>query len=350
MTRAARRPASPEVEHLTRKPNGDRCVYWGMTPVTAATDVWEPLSAGDWNVDTARHLLRRAGWTARPVDVDRAVKDGLPATLDRLFPASPPLFPPPKLVAEVSEDTPEYQQKIKAAPPLEKRELQREARERAQAALQDMTVRWLEFSSRAENAAVAKWVLFLSDVYVVASEKVQNPAMLWLHYDILGRHGFGPAPALSKAVLRSPAMIRYLDLEQSNRGAPNENFARELFELFVLGEGHYTEHDIKEAAKAFTGYRQRFGQFLFNPHQHDPGAKTVFGHTGHYNGDDVIDLAYQLPAAGTFLPHELVKFYLSDTPLPPEMLAPLGAWWSAQHYDLGALARRFFGSRLFFAP
>jgi uncharacterized protein (DUF1800 family) len=143
-------------------------------------------------------------------------------------------------------------------------------------------------------------------------------------------------------------MIQYLDLQESKKDAPNENFARELFELFVLGEGNYTEKDIKEAAKAFTGYRQRFGEFFFVPNQHNTSRKTVFGRSGNFTGDEVIDLAYALPAAGQFLPHEMVRFYLSEDPLPPEVLAPLGTWWHSQHYNLRALAHRFFGSRLFF--
>jgi uncharacterized protein (DUF1800 family) len=148
-------------------------------------------------------------------------------------------------------------------------------------------------------------------------------------------------------------MIQYLDLNQSRKQAPNENFAREMMELFVLGEGHYTEMDIKEAARAFTGYRTRpaFDDFIFAAAQHDDGPKTVFGHTGNFTGDQVIDLAYGLPAAGAFLPHELAKFYLSDTPLPAEYLQSLGRAWSAEGgYNLRWLAGRFFGSRLFFAP
>jgi len=164
----------------------------------------------------------------------------------------------------------------------------------------------------------------------------------------LRNHSFGPAPTLTKAVSRSPAMVQYLDLQESRRNAPNENFARELFELFLVGESNYTEKDIKEAAKAFTGYRQRFGEFNFVPNQHDPGHKTVFGHTGNFTGDQVIDLAYQLPAAGAFLPGEMARFYLSDEPLPKDLLASIGTWWREQGYSLQALTHRFFGSRLFF--
>jgi uncharacterized protein (DUF1800 family) len=315
------------------------------------TEAWDPLPAAEWNSATAGHLLRRAGWSAQPAEITRATSEGLAATLERLFPAQPPLLAQPRLVARLKENVPEIARGLaQAQQGPEKQRLQREARERSQLAIQDLSLKWLQFAAQSDNAAVAKWTLFLSDVYVVGIEKVKNAALIWGHYDLLARHAFGSAPTLAKAVSRSPAMIAYLDLNQSKRGAPNENFARELFELFLLGEGNYSEQDIKEAARAFTGYRQQLGVYRFAPNQHDASAKTIFGRTGAYGGDDVIDLAFQLPAAGTFLPHELVKFYLSDTPLPAGYLEVVGTWWKDAHYDLRALALRFFGSRLFFAP
>jgi uncharacterized protein (DUF1800 family) len=313
---------------------------------------WEPLPASAWDRPAARHLLRRAGWSATPAEVEQALHLGLEATLDRLFPASPSLFPVPPAVERAAAEQVNYLPKIAAAAPAEKRLLQRELRELNQAALLDLTVRWLEFSAQPANAALQKWVLFLSDIYVVSFEKVPRAPLIFEHFDLLARAGLGHAPTLTKAISRSPAMIVYLDLNQSRKEAPNENFARELFELFVLGEGNYTEQDIKEAARAFTGYRIRpGGQFVFAPKQHDPGAKTVFGQSGDFDGDQVIDLAYRTPAAGAFVPHELVKFYLSDTMLPQEYLSALGDRWRTEgNYNLRWLAQRFFGSSLFFAP
>jgi uncharacterized protein (DUF1800 family) len=317
----------------------------------AATEAWLPLPAADWNPEAARHLLRRAGWSALPADVTRAATEGLAATLDRLFPTQPMLFPEPRMTAHLKEDTPELARSVlEAGNPQEKQRLLREARERTQLAIQDMSIKWLQYAAQPQNAAFAKWVLFLSDVYVVGVDKVRNGALIWSHFDILGRNALGAAPALAKAVSRSPAMVTYLDLNQSKRGAPNENFARELFELFLLGEGNYSEKDIKESARAFTGYRQQYGVFHDVPAQHDPSPKTIFGQTGPFTGDDVIDLAFEQPAAAAFLPHEMVKFYLSDTPLPPEYLKALGTTWQGEDFDLRALALRFFGSRLFFAP
>jgi uncharacterized protein (DUF1800 family) len=323
-----------------------------MQPVLSPLDAWQPLPASEWNSENARHLLRRAGWTARPAEVERATAEGLIATLDRLFPEQPFLLPKPRSIVRLEEEAPAIAEKLRTTAGDARKTLDRQVRERSQLAIQDLTIKWLQSASRPENSAFAKWILFLSDVYVVSLEKVRNAAFIYEHFDILARHALGPAPALTKAVSRSTAMVIYLDLNQSQRKAPNENFARELFELFALGEGNYTEADIKEAARAFTGYRTVANGpgFRYVANQHDGGPKTVFGKTGNFSGDDVIDLAYQQKAAGSFLPHEMVKFYLSDEPLPPAYLSALGENWSGDGFQLRGLLKRFFGSRLFFAP
>ncbi len=311
-------------------------------------EAWQPLPERDWNEDAARHLLRRVGWSAQPPDVARARRDGLTATLERLFPAQFPAMPVPAAIAALEEDTPAFARRIRAAAPAERRELFRQARERARDALAELTILWLQRAAKPDYAAGEKWTLFLGNVYVVAAQKVPNTALLYRHQDLLRTHGLGPAPALTKAVLRSPAMIVYLDLQQNRIGAPNENFARELMELFTLGLGHYAEGDIKEAARALTGYAQRFGEYHFAPRLHDPEPKTIFGHTGRYNGDEVIDLIYGQPAAGTHLPERLTAFYLTDEALPAGYLEALGEWWRGTGYDLRLLAHRYFASRLFF--
>ncbi len=319
-----------------------------MTLSLSPEQAWAPLPATAWDEAAACHLMRRAGWTARPDDVARALQEGLPATLDRLFPPQAPAFTKPGSIKRLEEIAPDLLRRSREASAEERMRLQRELRERSQAALQDLSIKWLQYAVQPDQSAVAKWTLFLGDVYVVSQEKVRQSNLIYDHQEILLRHGLGRAPALTKAVSRSPAMIVYLDLQQSQKSAPNENFARELFELFTLGEGNYTEADIKEAARAFTGYRQVLGKAQVLPRQADTGVKTVFGRKGRFSGDDVIDLAYEQPAAATFLPHEMARFYLSEAALPREHLAALGEVWRASGFDLRTLARTFFGSRLFF--
>ena len=321
-----------------------------MKLTLSPSEAWQPLPASEWNEAAAQHLLRRTGWSAQTPEADRALADGLDVTLQRLFPATPPAMSTPHSIVALEEDTPEFGAKIRATPSAERRELFQQARERSRNALLDLTAQWLQHASRPEFAAVEKWTLFLGNVYVVGARKVQNSALLYRHQDMLRRNSTGTAPDLTKAVLRSPAMINYLDLQQNRNGAPNENFARELMELFTLGIGNYTENDIKEAARAFTGYVQRFGDYRFELRLHDHNPKTIFGQTANFDGDGVIDLIYTQKAAGTHLPALLTRFYLTDEPLPPGYLEALGDWWRGTGFDLRQLAQRYFSSRLFFAP
>lgn len=318
-------------------------------PVLTAAEAWLPLPAAEWNEAAARHLLQRIGFSATPVEFARVLADGPAKTAERCF-AKMPALPKPRLIADLERDAPALFRRIGSGSPEEKRRAQQDARERSREALFDLTIRWLQLARRPEDSPAEKWLLFLSDVWVVGIDKVKNAALIYQHQDYIRRLALGGAADLAKAMSRSPAMIAYLDLQQSKPEAPNENFARELFELFTLGEGHYTENDIKQAARAFTGYRQRQGGFAFVQRQHDNGRKTVFGHSGRFTGDDVIGLVFKQPAAGTFLPKEMIRFYLSETPLPAGHTEALGAWWAGTGHDLRKLAVKFFSSRAFFAP
>ena len=320
-----------------------------MKSASAPNDPWEPLPKAGWDRAAAGHLLRRIGWTATPEAIDQALADGLTATVERAFPVKAQLLPEPKVISELRAASAQFGKDRRGATATQRRNLQREARERFRDALREISLLWLQNAHQPDRAAVEKWVLFLSDVYVIGAQKVRNTVLIHDHLALLQAHAFGSAPELTKAVSRSPAMINYLDLQASKREAPNENFARELFELFVLGEGNYTEQDIKEAARAFTGYRQRDNRFVFARRQHDAGSKTIFDHSGNFSGDDVIALAYRQEAAARFLPTELIRFYLTDQALPEGQIAALGQWWRHTDFDLRQLALRFFQSRPFFA-
>ncbi len=321
------------------------------TPPLPPLKAWHPLPSSAWNTDTARHLLRRAGWAARPEDVARAVKDGLALTLERLFPREPVSLERPAFLDHAAKRIAELQPLKRAAgSPEERQVLDREQRDLERNGGVELTLQWLQTAADPARSAYEKWVLFLSDVYVVGMEKVSRAEWMYQHLDILRTRGAGPAPELTKAVSRSPAMISYLDLNRSSKRAPNENFARELFELFVLGEGNYTEDDIKQAARAFAGYRYGDKGFRFSERDADLGEKTLFGRKARYSGDEAIDAAYAQPAAAAFLPREMARFYLTDQPPPAEFFAPIADHWRQGGFVLRDLCRRFFGSTIFYHP
>ncbi len=312
---------------------------------------WQPLPASDWNESAARHLLQRLGWSAPAGELEKTLRDGPEKTIRRYF-SSMPSFPEPWLTGKLADESPEIGRRARAADEMERRRIQQQFREQSRDALADLTIKWLQLAARPENAPAEKWLLFLQDVWVVGVEKVRNTALVYRHQAILRRTALGSYQNLAKAASQSPAMVLYLDLQQSRREAPNENFARELFELFTLGEGNYTEQDIKEAARAFTGYRldPGAGQVRVLPRQQDPSTKTVFGQKGAFTGDDVIEVVFKQKAARTFLPREMSRFYLTDEAIPAEQLEELGLWWAGRGFDLSALLVKFFTSRLFFAP
>jgi uncharacterized protein (DUF1800 family) len=314
-------------------------------------EAWKPLPTSAWNADLARHLLRRAGWAARPDEVARAAEEGLAATLSRLFPVTPVALPRPVLLDRVNTRVAELQtRRRQASAPEDKRALEGEMRNLERGAIHDLAYQWLQNAADPARSAYEKWVFFLSDVYVVSSEKVRRADFIHRHFETLRSGGTGTAPDLAKAISRSPAMVEYLDLNRSSKRAPNENFARELFELFVLGEGNYSEDDIKQAARAFTGYRNGKDGFQLLPREIDRTEKILFGRRGPYTGDQVIDLAYEQPAAATFLPREMARFYLTDEPLSADFFKPLGDAWRASGLQLRELCRLFFGSTAFYHP
>ncbi|MDQ6728325.1 MAG: DUF1800 domain-containing protein, partial [Actinomycetota bacterium] len=163
--------------------------------------------------------------------------------------------------------------------------------------------------------------------------------------------GAGPFEALTQAVAKDPAMLVWLDANENRKGSPNENFARELLELFVLGIGNYTENDIKEGARAFTGwqYRRQTGQFSLVPAQHDAGSKTVFGQTGTFAGEDVIRIAVAQPASANYVTARLFSGFArpvkADDPVVKDLAPAFGP-----NRDIGKLLRAMFLHPEFTAP
>jgi uncharacterized protein (DUF1800 family) len=153
--------------------------------------------------------------------------------------------------------------------------------------------------------------------------------MMLNQIDLYRRLGLGSFRDLVIASAKDPAMIRWLDSNQNRKGKPNENYARELFELFMLGIGNYTEQDVREAARAFTGWFERNGEFIFVPSQHDTGVKTVLGHTGNWDGGDIVDIAVRHPACGPFIARALWEFFAYRNPEPEVVSAIAGVFVSS---------------------
>ncbi|WP_269522134.1 DUF1800 domain-containing protein [Coraliomargarita parva] len=322
-------------------------------PLTFSVEkAWKPLHETHWGEEEAAHLLRRMGFTATPQAVKAALRRSPAACVAEAFAESEPLHKPDKLSefeAGIHERMRHIYREIKD--PDEKRRLQREARREEQSLFDDFALQWFRTAIDPAYSAREKFVLFLQDIFVVERQSIKSTPHLFSLQACLRSGIQGAYPELCKQVSREPAMARYLDLDKNKKQKPNENFARELFELFTLGEGNYTEKDIKEAARAFTGYyiKER-REVAFAKNSHDYSLKTVFGEIGTWDGDEVIDITFRQAAARTFLVRELMKFYLGDTLPHEDYIVALGEKWAARDYSLRGLLEIFFQSHLFYHP
>jgi uncharacterized protein (DUF1800 family) len=196
-----------------------------------------------------------------------------------------------------------------------------------------------------------KMTLFWHNHFVSSQQKVRFPKLLVDQNRLLRQQALGNFGTLLHAIARDPAMVLYLDSAQNRRAAPNENFARELMELFTLGEGRYGERDVKEAARAFTGWSidRQTGDFRFYRFLHDGGDKTVLGRTGAFDGDAVLDILLAQPATAEFLTLKLWREFVSPDPDPAEA-ARIAAVLRQSHYAIRPWLRALLLSPAFWAP
>ena len=194
-----------------------------------------------------------------------------------------------------------------------------------------------------------KITLFWHNHFATSNAKVRSAGAMLGQYALLRKHALGNFRDLLQEMSKDPAMLVWLDTARSKKGMPNENYARELMELFSLGVGNYTEKDIREAAKAFTGWELRDTQAYFNKSQYDDSEKTVLGKTGPWTGADIVNVCLEQPACATFLATKLFRFLVSETvPPAPELIAPLAEKFHSSGYNFGALVATVLRSNLFF--
>jgi uncharacterized protein (DUF1800 family) len=184
--------------------------------------------------------------------------------------------------------------------------------------LQEMRFDWLQRMATGPRPLQEKLTLFWHGHFATSAVKVRDAYFMWRQIDTFRQNASGNWLDLLNAVTKDPAMLIWLDQAQSRSEHPNENFARECMELFTLGEGHYTEKDVTEAARAMTGWSiDRLDEdYLYRPRIHDDGIKTVLGKTGNLTGEDVLETIVAQPQAARFISEKLWKFFASDDPNP----------------------------------
>lgn len=270
------------------------------------------------------HLWRRAGFGARPEQLDSAVAAGYEAAVENLLrmgadpvadAPAPPTFDTAGLLAGLT-----------SGDVTQRKAAQEQIRRETEAMVQW----WLNRMIRADQPLTEKLTLFWHGHFATSIDKVRVPELMYRQNRTLRGFGAGDFETLTLAVADDPAMLIWLDGNADHRLHPNENFARELLELFVLGIGHYTEQDVKEAARAFTGRRYvRLTDTVRSfPGDHDDGVKTFLGRQGRFTGADIIRIATHRPESARFVVSKVWSHFAApialDDPVVTELVAAYG--------------------------
>ena len=255
------------------------------------------------------HLMRRAGFGATYEELEARAAKGYEATVDEL------IFPDDHGVPEYDELTlaryfPDME--VPSAPAMG-------------------TANFMYHLYTTPRPLVEKMTLFWHMVFATGNSKVDNPPEMLQQIEMFRQHGMGNYKELLVRLSKDPSMIFWLDNNENHKLAPNENWGRELLELFSMGQGHYSEDDVKTAARAFTGwtilpkiprtpYQRHHWKFIFKAEDHDHGEKTFLGRTGNFNGEDIIDIIVDEPATAMFMARHLYNFFVADEVQVPSWL------------------------------
>ena len=298
-----------------------------------AWDRYRPSSDSPWDLKKAGHLYRRAAFGASWDEMQTALRDGPERAVTALLQG--------RSDADADALWTTMSRSIAATNNAEQ-----------------LPALWLYRMLYSSHPLREKLTLFWHNHFATSNLKVQNAGYMLGQYELMRRHAQGSFRTLLTEMSRDPAMLVWLDTIQSQRNQPNENYARELMELFSLGvtnarrpgQRNYTEDDIRQAARAFTGLRLENGRAVFRERDHDDGEKNVLGQRGAWQADDIVRICLEQESTPYFITRKLFRFLVSDAFEPtPELLEPLASEFRRSDYDFGALVERVLRSNCFFS-
>jgi uncharacterized protein (DUF1800 family) len=280
------------------------------------------------------HLMRRAGFSARREELEKYVDQGYEATVEWLL--------NPQEDNGVDEDI------------VDRYYIDIDDRRNSD----PTNAWWLYRMINTANPLEEKMSLFWHGLFATAYEKIQNGRAVASQIDLFHQHCLGDFRTILVKLSRDPAMIIWLDNDTNHKGTPNENYGRELLELFSMGVGNYSEDDVKECARAFSGWtvanfnaRYPWGpypmDFEYRPDDHDDGEKAFLGEQGRFNGEDIIDIIVRQPATGRFVADRLYNFFVSDDPAPADAIETLSNAYFESNYDIRSVMRVLLNSDFF---
>jgi uncharacterized protein (DUF1800 family) len=283
-------------------------------------DPWAPYTPtpeDPWDVGKVAHLHRRAGFGATRAELLRDRKAGPAVSVERLLKPCPETDDEKQVLASLRQGV------------LASRDAER------------LKAWWLFRILFGADSLREKLTLFWHGHFATSIRKVQSVALMLGQNETLRKHALGEFGDMLNAIVPDPAMLVWLDGADSKKAKPNENFAREFLELFTLGVGHYTEQDVREAARAFTGWARRGnkfdegGDFVLEPREVDGGAKPFLKQTGAWKAADIVRITLEQPAAAEFLCHKLYRFLVSEASDPPaELIRPLAQELRSHRYSI----------------
>ncbi len=360
-----------------KRPGASTAIMWLVLalPLVSLAEVTSlaPINEARWSRALAAHLLERSGFGATQAEVDEFAAMTPRAAVRRLvyFEGAPTLELPPFEHSNIFEPgldpfppsrpaTTELAAKQGEALGVK---VKAEGNRRLQPVV-DKFFYWLR-ASRLETDRVAYWwanrmltsprplqekmALFWHGHFANNEEKIRDYRKMLQQVELFEQQGMGNFRTLLKSVAKNPAMLAFLDAGVNIKGAPNENFAREIMELFTLGVGNYSEHDIREAARAFTGWNFVGLEYRFNPAQHDDGEKAFLGRRGQFDGDEIIDIILSQPVASEYIAGKLYRYFVREE-LAPALQKALGAHLAKLDYELAPFLETLFLSEDFYAP
>ena len=294
--------------------------------------------------DDARHLLARTGFGPNDAEARAYASMTREAAVDSLLRGAQTvatLAPP----ASATDTSPLRPPRGDATDEERKAFVRTQVREGL-----ELRAWWINEMRVTPSPLTERMTLFWHNHFVSAQPKVRTTRLMYWQNATLRENALGNLGTLLHAIAKDPAMLVYLDGVRSRKGTPNENFAREVMELFTLGEGHYTEQDVKEAARAFTGWSldRETGHYVFRPALHDYGMKTVLGKSGRFDGDDVLDILLARPETAEYVTAKLWREFVAPDVDATEVRR-IAVRFRESHYDIRIALREILTSDAFYA-
>ena len=269
--------------------------------------------------------MRRGGFGAKPSEIKELVELGPAKTIDRIL----------------------SKNNTQALEAFEQESSQIVSAVRSGGSIDSLAAWWLHRMIHTPSPLVEKITLFWHGHFATGADKVNDIELMVQQNKLLREHALGDFRKMVHEVSKDPAMLLYLDSASNRKTHPNENYARELMELFCLGEGNYTEQDVQQLARCFTGWEIRRKSFRFNPYQHDSGLKTLLDRQGIESGEEAIDAVLAHRSMPTFIAGKLVRFFVCDEPNPTaEFLEPLAEVFRKSQFTIEPLVRTILSSKL----